>query len=359
MRVVWLLKKYPDLRRQINAGEIYFGTLDTWLIWKLTGGEVHATDYSCASSTAFYDPYVLEWSSFVCGVLGIPKNMLPEVLDTNANFGTCKEDILGAPIPIRACVADQQAAMFGQCCFDTGDIKLTLGTGAFLDLNVGLKAHASVAGFYPLIGWRMKDEIVHIAEGNSNTCGDAIDWLVHSGYIDTPQVADEACKSVDSNDLYFVPAFYGIQAPLNDYSACSALIGISQETRNEHIVRAVLESLAFRNVQLFEAMTDETNISLKSCVCDGGVSNSSVVLQLTSDIIGRTIETRENSEMSALGAAFFAGLAVGLWKDKEELKTLIKTKQVFVPATKSNSETLKRYKKWNEAVSRSLNWHQK
>lgn len=359
MRVIWLLQKYPEVLDQIEAGEICFGTLDTWLVWKLTNGAVHATDYSNASSTAFFDPYVLEWSSFVCGVLGIPRKMLPEVLDTNANFGTCDESILGAPIPIRALVGDQQAAMFGQCCFGAGDMKLTLGTGAFLDLNMGRKAHASVAGFYPVVGWRMNEEIVHLAEGCSNTCGIAIDWLVQSGYLDSSRKADEICLSLKDKDceLYFVPAFYGIQAPLNDYSACSSLIGIGQDTRNEHIVRAVLESLAFRNAQLFESLTDETNVSLGSCVCDGGVSNSDFVLQLTADIIGRSIEVRDHSEMSALGAAFFVGLATGLWKDKAELKTLAKTKQIFEP--RENPKILHKYKRWNNAVSRSLNWYVK
>uniref|UniRef100_H2Z0R2 Glycerol kinase 5 n=1 Tax=Ciona savignyi TaxID=51511 RepID=H2Z0R2_CIOSA len=336
MRLLWLFDKYPDLRQLAKDGKVRFGTIDTWLVWKLTNGKVYTSEYSNASSTGIYDPFILDWSGFFCSLLSIPKVIFPPIMDTYDDYGKCDEEIFGFEIPIRCVVGDQQAAMFGQCCFEPGDVKLTLGTGAFLDLNVGEKPHASVAGFYPVVGWKIGNKITHLAEGSSNTAGDAVDWMLGMNFIKQPSQSEEIANLTDSSEgVYFVPGFNGIQAPINDYLACGSLIGITQNTKPEHVVRAVLESLAFRNKQVFDSMTTETSLQIKKFVCDGGVSANKIVMQLTTDLIGREISRQDQSEMSALGAAYFAGLAVGYWESLKQLKKLGVLKETFIP----NAET--------------------
>nr|XP_002122427.1 putative glycerol kinase 5 isoform X1 [Ciona intestinalis] len=358
IRLLWLFNQYPDLKGLAREGKVRFGTLDTWVVWKLSGGKVYTSEYSCASSTGIYDPYILDWSGFFCSVLNIPKEIFPPVIDTYDDYGVCEKDLFGFKIPIRAVVGDQQAAMFGQCCFEPGDVKLTLGTGAFLDLNVGNKPHTSVAGFYPIVGWKIGDKVVHLAEGSSNTAGDAVDWMKGMNFIKEPCDSDDIANLVDTSEgVYFVPAFNGIQAPINDYLACGGMMGITQNTKAPHIVRAVLESLAFRNKQVFDSMVAETSLKIKRFVCDGGVCANKLIMQLTADLVGQIINRQEHSEMSALGAAYLAGLAVGYWKNMEELKSLPKQVKSFTP----NEENAKKYspimKNWCRAAKRSLNWY--
>ena len=358
MRLAWFLRKNPDVKKRAVKGEICFATLDTWVIWKLTGGETYATEYSNASSTALYDPFVLQWSSFVCGLLDIPMRMFPPVWDTNADFGKCEKDLFGWGIPIRGAAGDQQAAMFGQGCFDEGDVKLTMGTGAFLDMNVGSKAHASVNGFYPVIGWKMGEEIVQLAEGCSNTCGDAIQWIKKLNLISEPSDCDKIAKNTNnSNGIYFVPGFNGLQSPKMDYSACGALLGLTLNTEPALITRAVLESLAFRNYELYDTLVRETGHKVRTFVCDGGVSESEFILQMSANLIGRNVERRSHKEMSALGVAFFAGLGCEVWGSKEELRGLIESRDSFKPDEKMRREQLRTYERWEKATIRSMNWY--
>uniref|UniRef100_H2Z0R3 Glycerol kinase 5 n=1 Tax=Ciona savignyi TaxID=51511 RepID=H2Z0R3_CIOSA len=357
MRLLWLFDKYPDLRQLAKDGKVRFGTIDTWLVWKLTNGKVYTSEYSNASSTGIYDPFILDWSGFFCSLLSIPKVIFPPIMDTYDDYGKCDEEIFGFEIPIRCVVGDQQAAMFGQCCFEPGDVKLTLGTGAFLDLNVGEKPHASVAGFYPVVGWKIGNKITHLAEGSSNTAGDAVDWMLGMNFIKQPSQSEEIANLTDSSEgVYFVPGFNGIQAPINDYLACGSLIGITQNTKPEHVVRAVLESLAFRNKQVFDSMTTETSLQIKKFVCDGGVSANKIVMQLTTDLIGREISRQDQSEMSALGAAYFAGLAVGYWESLKQLKKLGVLKELF-RMQKRQKKYIPIMKQWCKATKRSLNWY--
>jgi len=359
MRLAWFLQKHPEVKQQAIKGEVCFATLDTWVMWKLTGGETYATEYSNASSTALYDPFVLSWSSFVCGLLDIPMKIFPPVLDTNADFGSCVKELFGAEIPIRCAAGDQQAAMFGQCCFDEGDVKLTMGTGAFLDMNVGSKAHASVNGFYPVIGWKIGDEVVQLAEGCSNTCGDAIQWIQKIHLISKPSECDEIARNTDNDHgIYFVPGFNGLQSPKMNYSACGALLGLTLNTEPDYITKAVLESLAFRNYELYDTLVKETNKKVCTFVCDGGVSECDFILQMSSNLIGRNIDRRSHKEMSALGVAFFAGLACRVWKDKKELRQIVETRESFTPDKKLGEAQLLKYTKWEKATIRAMNWYE-
>lgn len=358
IRLLWLMQKYPELKQLAKDGKVKFGNIDTWVIWKLTKGKVFASEYSNASATGLYDPYLLDWSDFFFSLLGIPRRMFPRIFDTDADFGSCDMELFGSPIPIRCVIGDQQGAMFGQCCFTPGDVKLTMGTGAFLNLNVGKNPHTSVAGFYPIIGWKVRGKICHLVEGSSNTAGAAIEWLQSMRLINKPQECENAINECESsNGTYFVPAFAGVQAPINDYLACGSIMGITQDTKPCHIVRAVLESLAFRNKQLFDSLASETSLPINKIVCDGGVSVNSFIMQLTTDLLGQSIEQQSNSEMSALGAAFVAGLAVKFWKNEQELQDLLKITKTYVP----NNDTRIHYQpimdKWCKALSRSLGWY--
>ena len=358
MRLLWAFQKYPRAKMLADEGEICFATLDAWLVWKLTKHELFVSEYSCASATGLYDPYQLSWSSFVCRILGIPMSIFPTVLDSSGTFGECAEDFFGAKIPISAVVGDQSAAMYGQCCFSRGDLKLTLGTGAFMNLNIGSKAHASLAGFYPIIGWKIGSKVVHLVEGSSNTCGNAVDWLQRMNWIENPAQSEEIANECETTEgAYFVPNFNGIQAPIIDSLACGSIMGISQKTKPCHIVRAALESLAFRNKQLYDSLKTETNVSVKRFVCDGGVSNNNLVVQLTADLIGKKLAVPDYNEMSALGAAYLAGLAVGYWRNEDELSRLSRSRFVKKP----NKETAAAYKPifqtWFKAMKRSLNWY--
>ncbi|XP_066266272.1 putative glycerol kinase 5 isoform X1 [Branchiostoma lanceolatum] len=383
MKVMWMLQNNLTLRRRAFNGLVSFGTVDTWLLWKLTGGQVYATDYSCASSTGLFDPYIRQWNQFFCNLLSVPISIFPPVEDTSKIHGVCETKWFGAPIPIASLVADQQAAMFGECCFEPGDVKCTMGTGTFMDMNVGRNPHTSMAGLYPLIGWKIGDEIVFLAEGSASDTGTAIDWARSIGLFEDYTETDEIAESVDdSNGVYFVPAFNGIQAPVNDPRACSLFLGLSSTTTKAHMLRALLESLVFRNKQLYETMLNETKIPITYIRADGGVSNNSFVMQLTADLLNRTITRPKHVDMSSLGAAFLAGLAVGIWKDKEELrrlkdginnhvqigvwknkeelKDLQSSEKVFQPRPVSEG-IWEKYRplveQWERAVKRSLYWY--
>lgn len=247
IRLLWLLDKYPQIRTKAKEGKAQLGTLDTWLIWKFTSGQSYFTEMSNASSTGMYDPFIQSWSGFFCKLMNIPIELFPPVIDSDANFGDCDEKLFGAKIPIRSALGDQQSAMFGQCCSRVGDVKLTMGTGSFLNINVGAKPHSSVEGFYPVTGWQRCGKIVHLGEGSSNTSGDAVQWLIKTFSIESPSLTYDLATSVpDSNGAYFVPGFSGLQAPDNDFSACGCIMGLKSSTTKAHITRAVLEALAFR-----------------------------------------------------------------------------------------------------------------
>ncbi|XP_037699449.1 putative glycerol kinase 5 isoform X3 [Choloepus didactylus] len=314
LRLAWVLQNLIEVQKAVEEENCCFGTIDTWLLHKLTKGSEYATDFSNASTTGLFDPYEMCWSGFITSLLSIPLSLLPPVRDTSYNFGSVNEEIFGVPIPIVALVADQQSAMFGECCFQTGDVKLTMGTGTFLDINTGNKPEQTLGGFYPLIGWKIGQEVVCIAEGNAGDTGTAIKWAQQLDLFTDAAESEKMAKSLeDSEGVYFVPSFSGLQAPLNDPRACASFMGLKPSTSKYHLVRAILESIAFRNKQLYEMMQKEIRIPVTKVRADGGVCKNGFVMQMTSDLINETIDRPVHMDMSCLGAASLAGLAVGMY----------------------------------------------
>ncbi|KAG7277396.1 hypothetical protein CRUP_033351 [Coryphaenoides rupestris] len=312
-RLHWALTHSKQLRQAVAEGTCCFGTIDTWLLYKLTKGRVHATDYSNASSTGMFDTYQMCWSGLLCSVLSLPLTILPKVEDTSHDFGSTEPSIFGVSIPIMCLMADQQAAMFGECCFDVGDVKVTMGTGTFMNINTGSKPHTSVAGLYPVVGWAIGKEVVFLAEGNAADTGTAIKWAQGLElFSDVRETSAMAYSVADSGGVCFVPAFSGLQAPLNDPKACASFMGLKPSTNKCHLVRAILESIAFRVRQLYQTMLKETHIPITKIRVDGGVCSNNFVMQLMTDLIGRKIARPAHHEMSCLGAAFVAGLGVGM-----------------------------------------------
>ncbi|CAN0242732.1 unnamed protein product [Lampetra planeri] len=359
MRLMWVLQNIPAVQEASQEGNCCLGTIDTWLLYRLTGGQVYATDYSNASSTGIFDPYQMAWSTFLMGLVSLPGNIFPPVEDTSKLYGHTEEALFGAPIAITALVADQQAAMFGECCFEPGDVKLTMGTGTFVNINTGERPHASVAGLYPVVGWKIREELVFLAEGNAADTGTSLKWAQELGlFQDVSEIAVLAQSVPDSGGVYFVPAFSGLQAPLNDPNACTALVGLKPSTSRAHIVRAVVEALVFRNKQLHNTMLQETRLPMKQIRADGGVCNNDFVLQLTADLLGCSVDRPQHTDMSSLGAAFLAGLAVGFWNDRSELKALRWTEKLFEPRT-PKPQLLSDMRSWERALKLTRGWYSK
>lgn len=359
LRLVWILQNLIEVQKAVEEENCCFGTVDTWLLYKLTKGSVYATDFSNASTTGLFDPYKMCWSGIITSLISIPLSLLPPVRDTSHNFGSVDEEIFGVPIPIVALVADQQSAMFGECCFQTGDVKLTMGTGTFLDVNTGNSLQQTIGGFYPLIGWKIGQEVVCLAESNAGDAGTAIKWAQQLDLFTDAAETEKMAKSLeDSEGVCFVPSFNGLQAPLNDPWACASFMGLKPSTSKYHLVRAILESIAFRNKQLYEMMKKEIHIPVTKIRADGGVCKNGFVMQMTSDLINENIDRPVDVDMSCLGAASLAGLAVGFWTDKEELKKLRQSEVVFKPQKKCQEYEMS-LENWAKAVKRSMNWYNK
>ncbi|XP_041848737.1 putative glycerol kinase 5 [Melanotaenia boesemani] len=364
-RLVWALSHYKQVRKAVDEGNCCFGTIDSWLLFKLTKGQIHATDYSNASSTGIFDSYQMCWSGFLCSLVSLPLSIFPKVESTCHDFGSTDPSIFGVSIPIMSVMADQQAAMFGECCFDVGDVKITMGTGTFMDINTGNKPHTSVAGLYPLVGWKIGSEVVYLAEGNAADTGTAIRWAQELElFSDVRETSDMAYSVSNSDGVCFVPSFSGLQAPLNDPKACASLMGLKPSTTKSHLVRAILESVAFRNKQLYETMLRETHIPIQKIRVDGGVSSNDFIMQLTANLFGRKVVRPRHQEMSCLGAAFVAGLGAGFWKSREELKKLQSAEKEFLPqgapkegAGSPNREYVPILQSWERALRRSMNWY--
>lgn len=359
LRLVWILQNLSEVRKAVEEENCCFGTIDTWLLYKLTKGSSYATDYSNASSTGFFDPYWMCWSKLITSMVSIPLSVLPPVKDTSHRFGSVDEEIFGVPIPVFALVGDQQSAMFGECCFQTGDVKLTLGTGTFLDINTGNSLQHTNGGFYPLIGWKIGQEVVYLAEGNAGDTGTAIKWAQQLDlFTDAAETEKMAQSLEDSEGVYFVPSFSGLQAPLNDPCACASFMGLKPSTSKYHLVRAILESIAFRTKQLYDMMQKEIRIPITNIRADGGVCNNAFVMQMTSDLINKSIDKPSHFDMSCLGAASLAGLVVGFWTGKEELQKLRQSETIFKPQKKwQEYET--NMENWVKAVRRSMHWYKK
>jgi len=359
IRTAHFLKENPKINEKVQDPNtsVAWGTIDTWILWNLTEGSAHASDYSNASATAMIDPFTLEWNSIVIDKLGIPTSILPEIKDTNADFGVTK--LFGdGEIPIKCIVADQQASLFGQCCFEFGDMKVTNGTGSFVDINTGSEPFASKRRLYPLIAWRLDGEITYMLEGLSHNTGNIIDWIQEElELIDEPSETEEMALSVDSTEgVFFLPTFTsGISFPYWDPTARGNIFGISLKTKKEHIIRAVLNGICFRIKDFVNGIIEDTGIDVDKIKADGGVSQNKYVLQFLSDILGMKVEHSKNPETTALGAAFIAGLSTGFWESREQLKSLRKVDKVYSPQI-GEERRKELYDTWNDIVHRSLNY---
>ncbi|CAH0590245.1 unnamed protein product [Chrysodeixis includens] len=359
LRLYWAFQNVPALKTAIQDEDALFGTLDTWILYKLTGGKVHMTDVSSASATGFYDPFTMQWAGWGITMLKIPRAALPEVVDTAGDhFTSTLPSIWGHPIRIISCMADQTASMWGSCCFDIGDVKLTMGTGTFFNINTGGEPHASVSGLYPIVGWRLCNELVYSAEGANNDTASIIKWAQNLGLFNNPEdTADIAMSVPDTDGVYFIPAFSGLGPPYNDGTAASGFVGMKPSTTKAHLVRAVLESLAFRTAQLYGCVCNETSYTFNTIRLDGGVSNNDFIAQLVADLTGLRVERPVHVEMSSQGCAHIIGYTLGIWKTKDELKTLRKIDCVFNPRPQMKKAYEVTFLRWQDAVKRMCGWY--
>ncbi|MDO5733534.1 MAG: glycerol kinase GlpK [Eubacteriales bacterium] len=358
-KIKWLLEQVEGLRARAEAGEILFGTVDSWLIWKLTKGRVHVTDYSNAARTMLFNIHDLSWDQDLLDLFEIPAAILPEVKASSCIYGYTDPAFLAAEVPIAGAAGDQQAALFGQQCWAAGEVKNTYGTGSFLLMNTGEKAINSKHGLVSTIAWGLNDQIDYALEGSIFVSGGVVQWLRDElRLIDfAHEVEALAAEVPDSNGCYFVPAFTGLGAPYWDPYARGAIVGLSRGVRREHIVRAALESMAFQTEAVLSLMQEEAGVKLKSLRVDGGAAQNNLLLQFQADLSNLPVERPECIESTALGAAFLAGLAVAFWASRAELKSLVHQTEVFQPNL-AEATREKILADWAEAVKRSLNWAQ-
>ncbi len=357
-KIKWILDNVEGAREKAERGDLLFGTMDTWLIWNLTRGKVHVTDYTNASRTMIYNINTIEWDDELLEILNIPKSMLPEVRPSSEIYGTTDERTFGgANIPIAGDAGDQQAALFGQACFEEGMAKNTYGTGCFLLMNTGEKPVKSENGLLTTIAWGLDGKVNYALEGSIFIAGAAIQWLRDELRLiyDSPQSEYYANLVPDSNGVYVVPAFTGLGAPHWDMYARGAILGLTRGVKREHIVRATLESIAYQTKDVIRAMEEDSKIKLNRLKVDGGASANNFLMQFQSDILGVPVDRPKIAETTAQGAAYLAGLAVGFWKDKEEIKNKWELDKTF-DVNMDSEKREKLYSKWLKAVERSKDW---
>ncbi|MFW5651980.1 MAG: glycerol kinase GlpK [Acetivibrio ethanolgignens] len=356
-KVKWILDNVPGARERAEAGELLFGTVETWLIWKLTKGKVHVTDYSNASRTLLFNIKELAWDKDILKELDIPEGMLPEVKPSSCVYGEADPSFLGGAIPIGGAAGDQQAALFGQTCFNAGEAKNTYGTGCFLLMNTGEKPVYSKNGLVTTIAWGLDGKVNYALEGSIFVAGAAIQWLRDEmRLIDSAADSEYMAKKVkDTNGCYVVPAFTGLGAPHWDQYARGTIVGITRGVNKYHIIRATLESLAYQVNDVIKAMQADSGIDLTSLKVDGGASANNFLMQFQADIIAAPVKRPMCVETTAMGAAYLAGLAVGYWTGKEDVKKNWQIDQVF-EVKLPEEERLKKLKGWNRAVKYSYGW---
>jgi glycerol kinase len=355
-KIKWILDEVPNARQLANDGDLLFGTIDTWLVWKLTNGKHHITDYSNASRTMLYNINTLQWDKTLLEALDIPENMLPTV--KNSSEVVAETQCLGGTIKIAGIAGDQQAALFGQACFEKGMAKNTFGTGCFMLMNTGNEKIASKAGLLSTIAWGIDGKITYALEGSVFIAGAAIQWLRDGlGLINSAADSELlAAQATDNDGLYVVPAFAGLGAPYWDMYARGAIFGITRGTTKNDFVRATLLSLAYQTRDVLNAMEKDAFLSLKTLKVDGGASANNLLMQFQADILNTVVERPKVIETTALGAAFLAGLAVGFYR-KNDLEDQNHEDKVFTPKMDENTRE-KKYKKWLKAVERCKNWEE-
>ena len=356
-KIRWILDHVPGAREKAERGDLLFGNIDTWLIWNLTRGKVHVTDYSNASRTMLYNIFDLKWDEEILERLDIPASMLPEVKPSSCVYGESDPSIFGAPIKIAGAAGDQQAALFGQTCFQPGMAKNTYGTGCFLLMNTGAKPVMSESGLVTTIAWGINGRVEYALEGSIFVAGAAIQWLRDElKLITTAAESQELAQKVpDTNGCYVVPAFTGLGAPHWDAYARGAIVGLTRGVNRNHVVRATLESLAYQTCDVLRAMQEDAGIRLTDLKVDGGASANNFLMQFQADVIHTPVLRPECIETTALGAAYLAGLAVGFWTDQEEIVANGTTFTSFAPQM-DEATRLERIRGWDRAVGRALKW---
>ena len=356
-KIAWLFEHDPKLRRRAENGEILAGTIDTWLLWKLSGGRHHVTDFSNASRTMLYDIHALDWSERLLDDLGIPRTMLPSVVTNSGMLFETDAEMFGAPIPVAGSAGDQQAALFGQACFAPGSSKNTYGTGSFLLMHTGGEAVTSRNQLLTTIAWHIDGKVEYALEGAIFVTGAAVQWLRDGlGIIKSSSEAEQLARSVpDSGGVVFVPALTGLGAPHWDPHARGALLGLTRGATKGHIARATLEAIAFQTRDVLEAMSKDASLPITELKVDGGATNNDLLMQIQADLLGTPVVRPVNQETTVLGAAYLAGLATGVWKDRSEIETRWQVDRRFEPQI-SQDERDTRYQRWKRAVERSLAW---
>lgn len=358
-KIKWIFENVKGVSEEAEKGNILFGTVDTWLMWKLTGGKVFATDYTNASRTMLYDINKLNWDDEILTALDIPKSILPDVKPSSHVFGYTEKGLLGGKIPICGVAGDQQAALFGQCCFEKGDVKNTYGTGCFLLMNTGNMPIISNNGLLTTIAASEKGKIQYALEGSVFVAGAAVQWLRDElQIIRNASETEEAALAVkDTNGVYVVPAFSGLGAPYWDQYARGTIVGITRGFHKNHLIRATLESIAYQTYEVLKAMEQDAKVDIKGLKADGGASSNNFLMQFQADILGIEVSRPSCVETTALGAAYLAGLAAGYWEDKEEIKQHGEAARVFSPDMEEDIRMNKLHG-WNRAVRRSFGWEE-
>ncbi len=356
-KIKWILDNVPGAREKAEAGSLLFGTVETWLIWKFSGGEVHVTDYSNASRTMLFNIHTLSWDEEILQLLGIPRSMLPEARPSSCIYGTTCGAYLGGKIPIAGAAGDQQCALFGQTCFRPGEVKNTYGTGSFMLMNTGETPVASEHGLLTTIAWGLDGKVYYALEGSIYVTGAAIQWLRDEmKLISTAGESEEmAGKVPDTNGCYVVPAFTGLGAPYWDQYARGTIVGITRGVNRYHIIRATLESIADLTGDVLESMEADSGIRLQSLKVDGGASRNNLLMQIQADLLNIGVERPVSVETTALGAAYLAGLAVGYWNSTDEIIENREVDRVFVPEM-GEEERTRKIAGWKKAVRCSFGW---
>ena len=356
-KIKWILDNIPGVREKAEKGEILAGTIDTWLIWKLSGGKAHVTDYTNASRTMLFNIRTLQWDKELLELLSIPESLLPEVKDSSCVYTTTSKEVCGFEVPIASAIGDQQSALFGQGCFNKGEAKSTYGTGCFLLMNTGTEIIQSKNKLITTIALGLNGKIEYALEGSIFIGGAVIKWLRDElGIIQSAHECDTLAETVkDSNGVILVPAFTGLGAPYWDPYARGTILGLSRGANKAHICRAALDSIAYQVKDEIECMQEDAGVKIPELKTDGGASVSNIMLQFQSDILGIPVIRPKNVETTATGAAFLAGLAVGIWKSKEDILKVWEKDAVFHPEMEEKKRT-SLYSMWKKALSRAENW---
>jgi len=359
-KIKWILDNVKGVRERAKKGEVLFGTVDSWLIWNLTGGKVHVIDYSNASRTMIFNIHQLDWDEEILEEMDIPKAILPQPLPSSYVYGNTDKEIFGVEIPISGDAGDQQAALFGQACYEPGMAKNTYGTGCFILMNTGEKIVSSKNGLLTTIAWGVNGKVEYALEGSIFIAGAVVQWLRDELRMinSSEEIEKYALKVKDTNGVYLVPAFVGLGAPYWDMYARGTIVGLTRGANKEHILRAAEESIAYQSRDVLEIIQKDSGIGLKKLKVDGGAVRDNFLMQFQSDILGVPVVRPQVIETTALGAAYLSGLAVGYWKDKEEIAQKWKVDKEFSPNMDEKIKE-KLYKGWKKAVSRSLSWEEK